>query len=91
MAACATHRPREPHATLHSLSVHPAASGRGVGTALVSRHLWRLDTEGLAAHLDSSNARNVPFYERLGFRVAAEVRVGSDGPVLRSLIRPPTS
>jgi hypothetical protein len=35
--------------------------------------LDRCDRQGLGAYLESSNIRNVPFYERHGFRVLAEV------------------
>ena len=84
-------RPAEPHFALHSLAVDAAAQGRGVGTALVTPVLARCDEDRLPAHLTSSAARNVAFYERLGFAVTAEIRLPGDGPVMRSMIRPAAS
>jgi ribosomal protein S18 acetylase RimI-like enzyme len=43
-----------------------ARSG-GVGARLVAPLLERLDADGIGAYLESSNPRNLSFYERLGF------------------------
>jgi GNAT superfamily N-acetyltransferase len=72
-------RPAEPHFALHSLGVEAAAQGRGVGSALLAPVLARCDEDGLPAHLTSSAARNVPFYERLGFAVTAETPLPGGG------------
>ncbi len=85
------HRPPEPHFSLHSLVVDAAAQGRGQGARLIAPVLARCDEDGLAAHLTSSAARNVPFYERHGFRVVAETELPGGGPVMRSMIRSPAS
>ena len=85
------HRPAEPHFSLHSLVVDAAAQGRGLGGRLIAPVLARCDEDGLPAHLTSSAARNVPFYERHGFRVVAETRLPGGGPVMRSMIRSPVS
>ncbi|HEV3227255.1 MAG TPA: GNAT family N-acetyltransferase, partial [Acidimicrobiales bacterium] len=45
----------------------------GLGSSLMRETLDRCDRQGLGAYLESSNIRNVPFYERHGFRVLAEV------------------
>ena len=87
MAAVERHRPAAPHRTLHSVAVHPRAQGRGTGSALLRPVLDRCDAEGVAAYLDSSCERNLPFYERLGFAVAAEMWLPGDGPVMRTLVR----
>ena len=84
-------RPAGPHFALHSLSVDAAVQDTGVGSALVAPVLARCDEDGLPAHLTSSAARNVPFYERLGFAVTAEVTLPGDGPVMRAMIRQPAS
>ena len=91
MARTESERPAEPHFALHSLGVAAASQGRGVGAALVAPVLARCDEDGLPAHLTSSAARNVPFYERLGFRVVAEVPPPGGGPVMRAMIRPAAS
>ncbi len=89
MAATQANRPAEPHFTLHSVAVHREAQGRGVGAALLAPVLARCDEDRLLACLDSSNVRNVPFYERLGFEVTGETRVPSDAPTMRSMVRAP--
>ena len=88
MAACAAHAPTEPHWVLHSLVVAAASQGQGLGTELLRRTLAEVDASGMPAYLESSNLRNVAAYERVGFRVVAEVPL-ADGPVMRPMRRPP--
>lgn len=38
------------------------------------------DAEGRATHLTSSNMKNVPFYESLGFKIVGEILLGDDDP-----------
>jgi GNAT superfamily N-acetyltransferase len=89
MSATVANRPREPHFTLHNVVVRRDAQGRGIGAALLGPILARCDEDGLPTCLDSSNIRNVPFYERLGFEVTGETRVPGDGPVVQSMLRAP--
>lgn len=58
-----------PHYHLMLLGVRQDAQGKGVGSALLDAMLPRLDTEGVAAYLETQTERNVAFYERHGFRV----------------------
>jgi ribosomal protein S18 acetylase RimI-like enzyme len=44
-----------------------AAQGRGVGSALLQKGLARADALGVPCYLESSNPRNVTFYERHDF------------------------
>ncbi len=74
---------------LHNVVVRADAQSRGAGTALLEPVLARCDRDGAVAFLDSSNARNVAFYERLGFGVVAETRLPAGGPVMRSMLRRP--
>src|ERR1700690_4297442 len=83
LSALTSNRPNEPHFTLHNVVVRTDAQGHGVGAALLAPVLARCDEDGLLACLDSSNPRNVPFYERLGFELAAET------PLVRSMVRSP--
>lgn len=50
--------------------------------------LARVDTEGVPAALVSSNVRNVPFYERLGFEVRAVATTDDGAATLRPMVRP---
>ena len=89
MAACAAYEPSGPHDTLHTLAVHGSRQGKGLGTALLKHLLAQCDERGHPVHLDSSNQRNVSFYERLGFTVSGEVEVPGGGPTMRCMVRPP--
>jgi GNAT superfamily N-acetyltransferase len=44
--------------------------GRGAGSVLMRHTLDQATAAGLPCYLDSADERNLPFYERLGFRVA---------------------
>lgn len=57
-----------PHYYLSLLGVSRAARGRGLGMALLAENLERIDAEGAAAFLESSNPGNNERYERKGFR-----------------------
>ncbi|HKE13180.1 MAG TPA: GNAT family N-acetyltransferase [Myxococcota bacterium] len=79
--------PREPHYYLFALGTDPAFQSRGVGTALLAPTLAKCDEERLPAYLESSNKRNVPFYQRSGFQVIQEILV-PDGPTITLMRRP---
>jgi ribosomal protein S18 acetylase RimI-like enzyme len=81
--------PQEPHWYLSGIGTDPPAQGTGVGGALLRSRLARCDAAGQAAYLESSKERNVPFYERHGFRVTRELTVPGGGPVLWLMWREP--
>lgn len=83
------HRPPEPHLYLGILGVDPSRQSSGHGTALIEPTLAECDRTGLLAHLESSNERNIPFYERHGFHTTAAYRCGGDGPLMTMMTRPP--
>ena len=74
--------PHEPHFYLPMIGIDPPHQGRGLGSALMRPILERCDRDGTPAYLESSNERNVPLYERNGFRVTEEVRLGRTGPAM---------
>lgn len=78
--------PTEPHWYLPWLGVDAGAQGQGLGSRLLAPLLDLVDAEHLPAYLDSTNPRNVPFYERHGFEVTAECRAG-DAPPMISMLR----
>ena len=82
---------RHPHDRPHFylFIVGAAEHGRGHGAALLQPVIDRCDADGLPAYLESSNGRNVSFYERLGFRVTWEATPTEDGPVMRGMWREP--
>jgi GNAT superfamily N-acetyltransferase len=72
--------PEEPLALLDSVAVEPAAQGRGVGSALIRARLDQARVAGHGALLETGNPRNVPLYERHGFRVVNDADVPGGGP-----------
>ena len=83
------HHPEPEHWYLGSIATEPAAQGRGLGSMLLQASLERVDGDGLPAYLESTNPRNVTFYERHGFRVTGVVEL-PDGPSLTTMWREPT-
>ncbi len=90
LARAAELRPSEPHFYLGILGVDPARQGGGLGAVLVEPVLDACDRGGFVAHLESSNPRNLGFYERLGFVTTDSFRCGSaSGPLMTVMSRAP--
>jgi GNAT superfamily N-acetyltransferase len=90
LARAAEYRPPEPHFYLGILGVAPGHQGKGLGGVLVEPVLEACDRGGFVAHLESSNPRNLGFYERLGFVATDEYRLGgAAGPLLTIMRRTP--
>jgi ribosomal protein S18 acetylase RimI-like enzyme len=87
--ALAEAHPAPPHWYLAGLGTDPSLQGTGVDSELMRSRLARCDAAGQAAYLESSNERNVPFYERHGFRVTARLTVPAGGPTLWLMWRDP--
>jgi GNAT superfamily N-acetyltransferase len=81
MGEMAARHPEEPHWYLPFIGVDPGAQGRGLGSALLAQSLALVDADHLPAYLESTNPRNVPLYERFGFRVIGEIQAGSSPPM----------
>jgi ribosomal protein S18 acetylase RimI-like enzyme len=73
--------PPEPHWHLAFLGVDPTRRGKGTGATLLRHVLARIDEQHLHSYLESSNPANLSLYERHGFEVVREVRVGGSPPV----------
>jgi predicted N-acetyltransferase YhbS len=80
--------PTEEHWYLGVVGADPARQGIGAGKAVIDAGLERCDEEGLPAYLESSKARNVPYYERFGFKVTSELMYPG-GPTLFPMWRDP--
>jgi ribosomal protein S18 acetylase RimI-like enzyme len=70
----------EPHWYLFAVGVAPEVQGQGLGSALIREGLSLADAAGHPCYLETSNERNVPYYERFGFRVLGSAPLGKDGP-----------
>lgn len=87
--AVAQYPAEESHFYLFTLGTRAEAQGEGLGARVIEPVLALCDAQGLPAHLESSNARNLPFYRRHGFEVVGEVAVAEGGPVIRPMRRAP--
>ena len=80
--------PKEPHWYLAVLGTDPEYQGKGIGSALMAPVLSKCDEDGIPAYLESSKERNLPFYERHGFKVTRELQI-KNGPSLWPMWRDP--
>ncbi len=80
-------RPIEPHWYLAMIAVDPAKRGRGYGAALMAHTLKICDQDQVPSYLESTNAANLSFYKRAGYKLLSEVRVG--GQKRYPMLRPP--
>jgi ribosomal protein S18 acetylase RimI-like enzyme len=81
-------RPKEPHWYLPFIGVDPSAQNRGIGRALMSYGVSRCVQQGQSVYLESTNPRNISLYERHGFEVMGEIRVGK-APLITPMLRRP--
>ena len=65
------------------------SQGQGLGTQMLREVLADADTDGVPAYLESSNERNLPLYERNGFRVVGELQALGHGPAIWRMWREP--
>jgi GNAT superfamily N-acetyltransferase len=80
--------PTAPHWYLGAVATLPEKQGRGLGAAILAPVLEDCDREGVPSYLESSNARNLPFYFRQGWLQTGEIEI-PDGPVLFPMWREP--
>ena len=88
MERMAQFHPGEPHWYLPMIGVDPTEQGKGYGSALLNYALRQCDRDGRLAYLESSNPRNIPLYQRHGFRVIGEIQAGSS-PTMVAMLRTP--
>jgi ribosomal protein S18 acetylase RimI-like enzyme len=83
-----SYQPTEPYWYLPMIGVEPAHQGKGYGSALLRHTLEICDRHHHVAHLESSNPKNVPLYQRHGFRLVGEIQSGSS-PTIFPMTRDP--
>lgn len=83
-----SYHPSEPHWYLPLLGVDPLWHGKGLGSALMQRALARCDSDNKVAYLESSNSKNIPFYEKHGFELLGTIRVGASPSIFPMLRKP---
>ena len=80
-------RVSEPHWYLMIIGVDTELQGQGRGAALVKEGLDLADREALRCYLETTQERNLRFYERLGFKVAESARLDAGGPEVWAMLR----
>jgi ribosomal protein S18 acetylase RimI-like enzyme len=78
--------PEVEHWYLPAIGVDPLAQGMGYGSAMLAHTLEVCDQAHQAAYLESTNPRNVPLYERFGFRAIGVIQSGSS-PAITPMLR----
>jgi GNAT superfamily N-acetyltransferase len=78
------------HWYLMALGVEPSKQRKGLGTRLIEPILACADSSGLPCYLETFNERNLAFYGRQGFRIAAAGNLPG-GPDFWAMIRAPQS
>lgn len=85
------HHPMErPHDYLWFLGVHPRLQGAGIGSRLLASKTARLDAASRHAFLETATPKNLPLYQRHGFKVVCEYQPAADGPRIWGMWREPT-
>lgn len=82
------YHPKEPHWYLPMIGVDPSHHNRGLGSALLTHILQRCDKAKRLAYLESSNPKNIPLYQRHGFRLLATIQAGDSAPLFPMVRQP---
>jgi ribosomal protein S18 acetylase RimI-like enzyme len=83
-----SYHPSEPHWYLPMIGVDPGHQHQGYGSALLQRALLACDRDNKLAYLESSSPKNIPLYERHGFKLLGTIQIGGSPPVFPMLRTP---
>jgi ribosomal protein S18 acetylase RimI-like enzyme len=83
-----SHHPSEPHWHLALIGVDPFHQGKGLGSVLMQQGLAACDRNRQLAYLESSNPKNISFYQRHGFEAQGAVQAGTS-PKMVPMLRVP--
>ncbi len=89
-AKMSSYHPNEPHWYLPLLGVDPYHHGKGLGSVLMQHALAICNQDNKFAYLESSNKKNIPFYERHGFEVLGTIQINSS-PIIYPMLRKPSN
>jgi GNAT superfamily N-acetyltransferase len=71
-AALEAGHPKEPHAFVSMLGVHPASQRTGAGRALLGRVIEEAEEREVPVYLDTANPDNLPYYRSFGFELTGQ-------------------
>ncbi len=83
------HYARKPHWYLWALGVDPARQGKGVGSILLQPVLAQADADETPCYLETQNDKNLPFYEKQGFKVMEAKEIGKGAVTTWAMLREP--
>ncbi len=67
--------PAGAHYYLLYIGVDPDYQGRGYGSAILAHLAAKADGERVGCYLENASPRNLPFYQRFGFRIVQEKEI----------------
>ena len=82
------YHPADPHWYLPLIGIDPGRQNEGLGSLLMQHAHAVFDRDGVLAYLESSNPRNIPFYQRHGYRLLGAIEVGTCPPISPMLREP---
>jgi GNAT superfamily N-acetyltransferase len=83
----AEYHPNEPHWYLPLIGIDSLHQGRGYGSVLLDHTLRQCDRDHVAAYLESTNPRNIPFYKRHGFELLGTTVVVDSSRSISPMLR----
>ena len=81
-------QPQEPHWYLSFIGVDVSHQGQGIGSKLLKPMIDKFDREECIAYLESTNAANIPLYERFGFSLVGRIEINNCPPIFPMIRRP---
>ena len=82
------YHPNEPHWYLLLLGVDPHHHGKRLGSALKQHAIVTCDQDNKFAYLESSNPKNIPFYEQHEFELLGTIQVNISSFIFLMLRKP---
>lgn len=76
------------HWYLLALAVHPGHQGSGWGSQLLRHGLARAQSRNLPSYLETTNPKNIAFYQRHGFKLVGERSAAGGGPTVWGMLCP---
>lgn len=80
---------KSPHWYLLSLSVQPALQGKSLGSKMLKPMLEYFDNTKQSCYLETHNQKNIPFYEKNGFKMMSITKLPKSDTNHYSMLRNP--
>ncbi len=68
--------PKEPMYYLWFIGVDPSKQNKGVGSSLIKDVIKQAELKNRSVYLETSTLRNIPWYEKYGFKIFNELDFG---------------